>query len=79
SVAWITPQHEAGSVAYLWCVVQSFPKDVRLSKSAVDQIKIDFSCELAEKKFRDFSAFPVYRGYFSDLSPVVKYLVSRGK
>ncbi|BBJ94996.1 hypothetical protein [Xanthomonas campestris] len=54
-------------------------KDVRLSKSAVDQIKIDFSCELAEKKFRDFSAFPVYRGYFSDLSPVVKYLVSRGK
>ncbi|MEA9878525.1 PilC/PilY family type IV pilus protein, partial [Xanthomonas campestris] len=26
SVAWITPQHEAGSVAYLWCVVQSFPK-----------------------------------------------------
>ncbi|MDC8636108.1 BREX system ATP-binding domain-containing protein, partial [Xanthomonas hortorum] len=24
SVAWITPQHEAGSVAYLWCVVQSF-------------------------------------------------------
>ncbi|WP_216581722.1 hypothetical protein, partial [Xanthomonas campestris] len=26
--AWITPQHEAGSVAYLWCVVQSFPKSV---------------------------------------------------
>ncbi|MEA9533661.1 hypothetical protein ABQE95_13665, partial [Xanthomonas campestris pv. campestris] len=26
SVAWITPQHEAGSVAYLWCVVQSFPR-----------------------------------------------------
>ncbi|MEQ7770791.1 hypothetical protein ABQZ08_21325, partial [Xanthomonas hortorum pv. hederae] len=23
-VAWITPQHEAGSVAYLWCVVQRF-------------------------------------------------------
>ncbi|MEB1997577.1 transposase, partial [Xanthomonas campestris pv. campestris] len=27
SVAWITPQHQAGSVAYLWCVVQRFPKD----------------------------------------------------
>ncbi|MHA7578674.1 conjugal transfer nickase/helicase domain-containing protein, partial [Xanthomonas euvesicatoria] len=26
SVAWITPQHQAGSVAYLWCVVQRFPK-----------------------------------------------------
>ncbi|MEA9866395.1 hypothetical protein, partial [Xanthomonas campestris] len=24
-VAWITPQHQAGSVAYLWCVVQRFP------------------------------------------------------
>ncbi|MEA9607176.1 hypothetical protein QY702_12105, partial [Xanthomonas campestris pv. plantaginis] len=24
SVAWITPQHQAGSVAYLWCVVQRF-------------------------------------------------------
>ncbi|MEA9482432.1 hypothetical protein VC290_19170, partial [Xanthomonas campestris] len=23
-VAWITPQHQAGSVAYLWCVVQRF-------------------------------------------------------
>ncbi|MEQ7760889.1 hypothetical protein, partial [Xanthomonas hortorum] len=28
SVAWITPQHEAGSVAYLWCVVQRFPNVV---------------------------------------------------
>ncbi|WP_337998754.1 XVIPCD domain-containing protein [Xanthomonas campestris] len=27
SVAWITPQHQAGSVAYLWCVVQRFPSE----------------------------------------------------
>ncbi|MEQ7990089.1 hypothetical protein, partial [Xanthomonas hortorum] len=32
SVAWITPQHEAGSVAYLWCVVQRFPKATWCSK-----------------------------------------------
>ncbi|MEA9655076.1 hypothetical protein VDF32_13175, partial [Xanthomonas campestris pv. raphani] len=30
SVAWITPQHEAGSVAYLWCVVQSFLRDIHV-------------------------------------------------
>ncbi|MEQ7780010.1 hypothetical protein, partial [Xanthomonas sp. WHRI 8356] len=28
-VAWITPQHQAGSVAYLWCVVQRFPNTTR--------------------------------------------------
>ncbi|MEB1511020.1 DUF882 domain-containing protein, partial [Xanthomonas campestris pv. campestris] len=28
SVAWITPQHQAGSVAYLWCVVQRFLRSI---------------------------------------------------
>ncbi|MEA9878713.1 hypothetical protein VDG60_21550, partial [Xanthomonas campestris pv. raphani] len=35
-------------------IVQTF---LRLSKSAVDQIKIDFSCELAEKSSGIFQHF----------------------
>ncbi|WP_285447801.1 hypothetical protein [Xanthomonas sp. LMC-A-07] len=52
---------------------------VRLAESVCGKTKNDFFREVAEKRYRDFSAFPVYRDYFSDLSPVVEYLASRGK
>ncbi|MEB1432748.1 hypothetical protein ABQF09_22430, partial [Xanthomonas campestris pv. campestris] len=50
-VAWITPQHQAGSVAYLWCVVQRFPKTgetvqvgerVAVQFTAADELKRRF-------------------------------------
>ncbi|MEQ7762218.1 hypothetical protein, partial [Xanthomonas hortorum] len=37
--AWITPQHEAGSVAYLWCVVQRFLSSDLIERRLAAQVE----------------------------------------
>ncbi|MEQ7991718.1 hypothetical protein ABQW53_11780, partial [Xanthomonas hortorum pv. hederae] len=75
-VAWITPQHEAGSVAYLWCVVQRFPKNGRVLAVKGDTYKQKATAveyrerddgSVAETRILTDKFVPVIRAW--DLSP----------